>query len=36
MQVLNLIMGALATHAWYVATFEDYPKRRRALIPCLL
>jgi 3-oxo-5-alpha-steroid 4-dehydrogenase len=36
MQVLNLLMGARATHAWYLATFEDYPKRRRALIPFVL
>lgn len=29
----NLIPRALENHRWYSATFEEYPKQRKALIP---
>jgi 3-oxo-5-alpha-steroid 4-dehydrogenase 1 len=29
----NLVPRAAATHAWYKATFADYPASRRALLP---
>lgn len=32
----NLIPRAVSHHLWYVRTFPDYPKRRRAIIPYLL
>jgi steroid 5-alpha reductase family enzyme len=32
----NLVPRAIAHHRWYRETFEDYPARRRALIPFLL
>lgn len=32
----NLIPRAVAHHLWYVRTFPDYPKRRRAVIPHLI
>ena len=32
----NLVPRALATHRWYLATFEDYPKTRKALIPFVI
>ncbi|PIE41406.1 MAG: 3-oxo-5-alpha-steroid 4-dehydrogenase [Gammaproteobacteria bacterium] len=32
----NLIPRALANHKWYLETFEDYPKDRKAIIPGLL
>ncbi|KAG2497341.1 hypothetical protein HYH03_004502 [Edaphochlamys debaryana] len=31
--VLNLLLAAAANHKWYLATFPDYPKGRKALIP---
>ena len=31
----NLAPRALSNHRWYRATFEDYPRKRRALIPGL-
>lgn len=31
--VVNLVLAADATHAWYLRTFAAYPKRRRALVP---
>jgi hypothetical protein len=34
--VVNLIPRALDHHCWYTEQFEDYPERRRALIPFLL
>lgn len=34
--VVNLIPRALDHHRWYTEQFEDYPDRRRALIPFLL
>jgi protein-S-isoprenylcysteine O-methyltransferase Ste14 len=34
--VANLAPRAIAHHAWYRAEFEDYPAKRRALIPFLL
>lgn len=33
--VANLVPRAAATHAWYLATFPDYPPERRALLPYL-
>lgn len=33
--VANLVGRAAATHAWYHATFPDYPPERRALLPYL-
>lgn len=32
----NLIPRAVAHHQWYLRTFPDYPRRRRAIIPMLL
>jgi len=32
----NLIPRALCHHKWYSQKFEDYPKRRKAVIPFLL
>lgn len=32
----NLIPRAVANHNWYRSKFEDYPTRRRAIIPYLL
>lgn len=32
----NLVPRAVAHHRWYRATFADYPRERRALIPGLL
>jgi protein-S-isoprenylcysteine O-methyltransferase Ste14 len=34
--IANLFPRALSHHAWYRATFPDYPKHRRAVIPFLL
>jgi 3-oxo-5-alpha-steroid 4-dehydrogenase 1 len=32
----NLVPRAIAHHKWYRATFPDYPKERRAVIPWLV
>ena len=32
----NLVPRALAHHLWYLRTFPDYPRRRRAIVPYLL
>ena len=32
----NLAPRALANHAWYKRTFDDYPRGRRALVPFVL
>ncbi len=32
----NLVPRALANHRWYLETFPDYPKDRRAVLPGLL
>ncbi|KAH8413344.1 hypothetical protein KR009_010085 [Drosophila setifemur] len=32
----NQTINALLTHRWYIETFRDYPKNRRAIIPFLL
>lgn len=34
--VSNQICNAILTHKWYVETFKDYPKDRKAIIPFLL
>jgi 3-oxo-5-alpha-steroid 4-dehydrogenase 1 len=34
--ISNLLPRALSHHRWYVATFPDYPKDRKALIPGVL
>lgn len=34
--VANLAPRALATHRWYRASFEHYPKDRKAIVPFLL
>jgi protein-S-isoprenylcysteine O-methyltransferase Ste14 len=34
--VANLVPRALDNHAWYKSHFEDYPERRKAVIPYLL
>lgn len=34
--IANLAPRALSHHAWYRRTFDDYPPRRRALVPFLL
>ncbi|GAG66659.1 unnamed protein product [marine sediment metagenome] len=31
----NLAPRALSIHKWYLETFPDYPKNRKALIPYL-
>ncbi|MFH1529270.1 MAG: methyltransferase [Pseudomonadota bacterium] len=31
----NLLPRAVANHRWYRETFEDYPRRRRAVVPFL-
>lgn len=36
LQVANLILAAVPTHAWYQEHFRDYPKHRTALVPYLL
>lgn len=33
LQVLNLCMGAHSMLTWYHEKFEDYPSRRKAVIP---
>jgi 3-oxo-5-alpha-steroid 4-dehydrogenase 3 / polyprenol reductase len=32
----NQICNALLTHKWYLETFKDYPKERKAIIPFIL
>jgi 3-oxo-5-alpha-steroid 4-dehydrogenase 1 len=32
----NLVPRALKHHAWYRATFADYPRERKAIIPFIL
>jgi 3-oxo-5-alpha-steroid 4-dehydrogenase 3 len=32
---INLAVSARSTHAWYHKKFQAYPKKRRALIPCV-
>jgi len=32
----NLVPRALKHHAWYRATFADYPSARKAIIPLVL
>lgn len=32
----NLAPRAITTHNWYLETFEDYPKNRKALVPYIL
>jgi 3-oxo-5-alpha-steroid 4-dehydrogenase 1 len=34
--VANLLPRALATHRWYQENFDDYPSKRKSLIPFLL
>jgi hypothetical protein len=34
--VANLVPRALHNHAWYQEKFEDYPEKRKAVIPFLL
>ena len=34
--IANLAPRALANHAWYKRTFDDYPRERRALVPFVL
>jgi 3-oxo-5-alpha-steroid 4-dehydrogenase 1 len=34
--IANLMPRALHHHKWYIQTFPDYPRRRKALIPFLL
>ena len=34
--VLNQIIVGLFNHQWYLDTFKDYPKNRKAVIPFLL
>lgn len=33
---INQIIAGLFSHHWYLQTFKDYPKQRRAVIPFLL
>jgi len=33
--IANLLPRARANHAWYKATFPDYPPERKALVPGL-
>jgi len=32
----NLAPRAFSTHKWYLSTFPDYPKNRKALIPFIV
>jgi steroid 5-alpha reductase family enzyme len=34
--VANLVPRARANHSWYLSTFPDYPKTRKAIIPFVL
>ena len=34
--IANLAPRAVANHRWYLKTFSDYPKERRALVPFIL
>ena len=34
--IANLLPRALSNHSWYLETFPDYPKERKALIPFIL
>ncbi|XP_051146346.1 polyprenol reductase 2-like [Andrographis paniculata] len=34
--VCNLSFAAVETHKWYIQKFEDYPTKRRAIIPFIL
>lgn len=34
--VSNQISNALLTHKWYLETFKNYPKERRAILPGIL
>ncbi|MFN0215452.1 MAG: 3-oxo-5-alpha-steroid 4-dehydrogenase [Saprospiraceae bacterium] len=34
--IANLAPRALAHHRWYKATFEDYPKERKTLVPFIV
>lgn len=34
--VANQVENAWLSHKWYLETFDDYPKDRRAIIPGLL
>jgi 3-oxo-5-alpha-steroid 4-dehydrogenase 1 len=34
--LINLITRALDHHRWYIKEFPEYPKERKAIIPCLL
>jgi hypothetical protein len=31
--IANLAPRAIASHRWYLKTFSDYPKKRKAIIP---
>ncbi len=33
--IANLVPRAIAHHQWYLSKFEDYPKKRKAVIPFL-
>eukprot|EP00890_Picochlorum_soloecismus_P000218 jgi/Picsp_1/1197/NSC_04678-R1_protein len=33
--VVNLALAGKMTHAWYSEKFKSYPKKRKALIPCI-
>ncbi|XP_064103727.1 polyprenol reductase-like [Macrobrachium nipponense] len=34
--ISNQIQVALMNHSWYISTFKDYPKHRRAILPFVL
>ena len=34
--IANLLPRALSNHSWYLESFPDYPKERKALIPFIL
>ena len=34
--VANLFPRAIATHKWYEKTFDNYPSKRKAIIPFII
>lgn len=34
--VFNLAPRAISTHKWYIITFKEYPKKRKAIIPFII
>jgi len=34
--IVNLVPRSLDHHKWYIKTFQDYPKKRKAIFPAIL